>query len=81
MSTAVIDARAVPPLERHTLIFSTFDDLPPGAAFELVNNHDPVPLYFQFQQARKGLFEWCYLAEGPATWRVRIAKSATPQAA
>jgi uncharacterized protein (DUF2249 family) len=76
MSHAVIDARAVPPLERHTLIFSAFDELPPGAAFELINNHDPVPLFFQFRQARKGQFEWHYLTEGPATWRVRISKSA-----
>lgn len=37
MVTTLIDARAVPPLDRHTLIFSTFDALQPGQAFDLVN--------------------------------------------
>ncbi len=77
MSSALIDARAVPPLERHALIFSTFDALAPGQAFELVNNHDPVPLYFQFRHLRSGLFDWAYLEEGPARWRVCIARLAS----
>ncbi len=34
MTTTLIDARAVPPLDRHALIFSTFDALTPGQAFE-----------------------------------------------
>jgi uncharacterized protein (DUF2249 family) len=40
------------PLDRHPLIFSTFDSLHPGQAFELINNHDPVPLYFRFRKVR-----------------------------
>lgn len=83
MTTTLIDARPVPPLERHALIFATFDALQPGQAFELVNNHDPVPLYDQFQNARRGQFEWHYLVQGPARWQVRIAKAfaeATPVA-
>lgn len=75
MVTKLIDARAVPPLDRHSLIFSTFDALQPGQAFDLVNNHDPVPLYFQFKNARQGQFEWQYIVEGPARWQVRIAKA------
>lgn len=75
MITTLIDARAVPPLERHALIFSTFDALLPGQAFDLVNNHDPAPLYDQFQAARRGQFEWQYVVEGPARWQVRIVKT------
>ncbi len=74
MTPALIDARAVPPLDRHALIFSTFDALAPGQAFELLNNHDPVPLYFQFRHLRAGLFDWSYLEEGPGRWHVRIAR-------
>ena len=76
MTPAVIDARSVPPLERFPLIFSTFDSLVPGQAFELVNNHDPLPLYFKFRDVRKGLFDWQYVVAGPAQWRVRIARTA-----
>jgi uncharacterized protein (DUF2249 family) len=75
MTTTLIDARAVPPLDRHALIFSTFDALQPGQAFDLVNNHDPSPLYDQFQKARRGQFEWQYVIEGPGRWQVRIAKA------
>ncbi len=76
MSHAVIDARRLPPLERYPLIISTFDGLQAGQAFELVNNHDPVPLYFKFREVRAGLFDWQYLESGPGQWRVRITRTA-----
>jgi uncharacterized protein (DUF2249 family) len=76
MHHKVIDARALPPLERHPLIFSTFDSLHPGQAFELINNHDPVPLFFRFRQVRTGLFDWHYVQSGPGQWRVRITRTA-----
>lgn len=70
----VLDVRAIPPRNRHPLIFQTFDDLDDGAFFILVNDHDPKPLYYQFQAERAGQFTWDYLEEGPETWRVAIGK-------
>ncbi len=70
----VLDVRKIPPPQRHPLIFKTFDALEAGQAFELVNDHDPKPLYYQFQAERPGQFSWSYLEEGPTTWRVRIEK-------
>lgn len=64
----------VPPAQRHALIFSTFDSLPPGGAFEIVNDHDPMPLYFQFERVRAGQFDWHYLESGPTQWQVRIGR-------
>jgi uncharacterized protein (DUF2249 family) len=75
--TPAIDVRRVPPPQRHPLIFSTFDALPPGGAFEIINDHDPVPLYFEFERVRSGQFAWQYLASGPALWQVRIARTRT----
>ncbi len=75
MSQTVLDVRTIAPRDRHPQIFSTFDALTPGAAFELVNDHDPRPLYDQFTAERSGKFEWSYLEEGPQLWRVRIAKA------
>jgi uncharacterized protein (DUF2249 family) len=69
-----IDVRTIQPRERHPLIFRTFDDLKPGESFELVNDHAPTPLYYQFMHEREGLFDWEYLEEGPETWRVRISR-------
>jgi uncharacterized protein (DUF2249 family) len=69
-----LDVRTIQPRDRHPLIFSTFDNLKSGESFELVNDHAPKPLHYQFMHEREGLFEWVYLEEGPETWRVRITR-------
>ena len=71
-----IDVRTIPPRERHPLIFSTFDGLGVGTSFQLVNDHDPVPLYYQFQAEMPKRFRWDYLESGPEVWRVNITKVA-----
>lgn len=70
----VLDVRSEPPVRRHTLIFEAFDALAPGAAFELHNDHDPKPLYYQFAAEQPGTFTWEYLEQGPEVWRVRIGR-------
>lgn len=71
-----LDVRVLAPRERHPRIFSMFDSLNPGESFELVNDHAPTPLYYQFLHERAGLFSWEYLEEGPEIWRVRITNTA-----
>jgi uncharacterized protein (DUF2249 family) len=71
---ATIDVRHIIPRERHPLIFSTFDHLDAGEALLLVNDHDPKPLFYQFQAESKGEFTWDYLENGPEVWQVRIGK-------
>ncbi|MBZ0296799.1 MAG: DUF2249 domain-containing protein [Anaerolineae bacterium] len=70
-----IDVRVIQPRDRHPLIFRTFDNLQPGESFELINDHAPKPLYYQFLHERTDQFEWVYLEEGPETWRVRITRT------
>ena len=69
-----LDVRTIIPRERHPLIFDTFDRLAAGEAFELVNDHDPKPLYYQFNAERPGQFSWDYLEKGPQVWRVKVAR-------
>jgi uncharacterized protein (DUF2249 family) len=76
VATEPIDVRTVPPPQRHPLIFGRFDALAPGESIELVNDHDPVPLYFQFERTRPGQFAWRYLEAGPQRWHVRIGRIA-----
>jgi uncharacterized protein (DUF2249 family) len=76
-----IDVRSIAPRDRHPLIFDTFDALEPGAAFELVNDHDPKPLYHQLRAERDGQLDWAYLVQGPDEWRVRIGRTAATEAA
>lgn len=74
----VVDVREIVPRERHPLIFSTFRALEDKQAMLLVNDHDPRPLYYQFQAELPGGFTWDYLESGPDVWRVRITKGALP---
>ena len=71
-----IDVRTIVPRERHPLIFTTFRSLNGGDAMEIVNDHDPKPLYYQMQAEQPGQFSWDYLENGPETWRVRITRLA-----
>lgn len=74
MSEKVLDVRTIAPPQRHPLIFQTFEALNPGEHFILVNDHDPKPLYYQFKFERDGQFDWVYLEEGPAVWKVQVGK-------
>ena len=71
-----LDVRQLVPMQRHSTIFSTWQSLVPGKSFVLINDHDPKPLYYQFDAEHKGQFSWDYLESGPETWRVRIGKTA-----
>lgn len=71
-----IDVRETHPVRRHPLIFETFDSLADGEGFELVNDHDPKPLHYQFMHERPGQFTWEYLDQGPEIWRVAIHRRA-----
>lgn len=77
-TTQTVDVRDIAPRQRHPLIFSTFAGLAEGTAMELVNDHDPKPLYYQFEAELRGHFEWDYLERGPEVWRVAITKRARP---
>jgi uncharacterized protein (DUF2249 family) len=68
----VLDVRNEPPARRHELILGTYRDLGAGQGFILVNDHDPKPLYYQFDAEYTGKFTWDYLESGPEVWRVRI---------
>jgi len=71
-----LDVREIPPKDKHPTIFEWFDDLEPGESFTIVNDHDPVPLKYQFQAERgEDAFGWEYHDEGPEVWRVEISKA------
>jgi len=69
-----LDIRDLHPAQRHPLIFERFEALQAGESFVLVNDHDPKPLYYQFQAERTDEFTWEYLERGPEAWRVLIGR-------
>ena len=70
-----IDLRSLAPRERHALILARFAALQPGQALELIDDHDPQALRAQFEDRASGQYDWRHVETGPASWRVRIAKS------
>ena len=75
MTARQLDVRNEVPKRRHELIFETYFGLQPGETFELVNDHDPKPLYYQFDAEHHGEFSWEPVESGPDTWRVRIGRT------
>ena len=74
MTYTELDIRPVPPREKHPTIFAKFDKLTAGETFQLINDHDPMPLYYQFNAERPNKFNWEYVEKGPEVWRVNISK-------
>jgi len=70
----VMDVRPIPCSIKHGLIIRTWLDLPVGDHFILLNDHDPVPLYYQFSAQWPGAFTWEHLVRLPEEIRVRITK-------
>jgi len=76
-----LDVRDRPPAQRHEAIFDAYADLDAGEAFVLVNDHDPKPLYHQFEAEAGPEFRWEYRARDPGEFRVLVgrADAADPQ--
>ena len=44
-----LDVRDVPPVNRHPAIHEAFEALDPGETLTIVNDHEPKPLFYEFQ--------------------------------
>jgi len=49
MTATTLDLRDVPPADRHPKVHDAFDALDSGEALELVNDHEPKPLFYEMQ--------------------------------
>ncbi|HUW77345.1 MAG TPA: DUF2249 domain-containing protein [Candidatus Nanopelagicaceae bacterium] len=72
-----LDVREEPPARRHNLIFQTYAQTKESESFVLVNDHDPKPLFYQFEAEETGRFTWDYLESGPQVWKVRIGRKSS----
>jgi regulator of cell morphogenesis and NO signaling len=70
----VLNVTLIEPRLKHPTIFQHFDQLKAGQAFQILNDHDPKPLYYQMLGERGNVFTWEYLEKGP-WWRVQIRKN------
>jgi uncharacterized protein (DUF2249 family) len=70
----VMDVRPIPCSVKHGLIIRTWLGLEVGEHFILLNDHDPVPLFYQFSAQWPDAFTWEHLVKGPNECRVKITK-------
>jgi len=49
MAQTRLDLRDVPPPERHPKIHAAFEELDSGERLTIVNDHEPTPLYYEFE--------------------------------
>ena len=49
MAATTLDLRDVPPADRHPKIHDAFESLESGETLELVNDHEPKPLFYEMQ--------------------------------
>lgn len=71
---AQIDVREIPPRERHSRIFQSFDSLRPGEKIEITSDHEPRPLLAQFADTRPDTFEARFTESGPTVWKLEIER-------
>jgi uncharacterized protein (DUF2249 family) len=70
------DVRDIPCQVKHPQIMQRWFALPVGAHFVLINDHDPAPLYYQFNALFPEAFTWEYLEHGPEVFQIKITKVA-----
>jgi uncharacterized protein (DUF2249 family) len=75
------DVRDIPCRVKHGQIFRRWQELPVGQHFVLINDHDPIPLYQQFNAQFPSAFSWEYLLRGPEEFQVKITRLAAAEAA
>lgn len=73
-SSVRFDVREIPCRVKHAQILQRWADLAVGEYFVLINDHDPVPLYYQFEAQFPDAFDWVYLRRGPEEYQVKITK-------
>lgn len=69
-----VDARMYQPRDKHRVIIEAFESLTTGEVMELINDHEPRPLFYQFQAEYTDQFSWEYSENGPEIWRVAITR-------
>ncbi len=74
-----LDVRVLIPIERHKKLLQMFKELPVGASFIFINDHDPLPLYYEFRSIHGDVVGWDYLQRGGVDWKVKVTRNEASQ--
>ena len=74
-SNKELDVRVLVPIERHKLLLNLFEELPVGDSFTFINDHDPIPLFYEFKSIHGDVVGWEYLNRGGREWTVKVTRT------
>lgn len=75
-----LDVRVLIPIQRHELLVGLFKDMKAGDTFVFINDHDPIPLYYEFKSIYGDVVGWEYLNRGGREWKVKVTRTEDSQA-
>ena len=75
-----LDVRVLIPIERHKLLVKLFGDTKAGESFIFINDHDPIPLYYEFKSIYGDVVFWEYLNRGGREWKVLVTRTEASEA-
>ncbi len=70
-----LDVRVWVPIERHRTLLKLFKELPVGESFTFINDHDPLPLFYEFRSIHGDVVGWEYLQRGGRDWKVKVTRT------
>lgn len=70
-----LDVRVFIPIQRHEKLLKMFKELPVGESFIFINDHDPMPLYYEFRSIHGEVVGWEYLSKGGTNWKVKVTRT------
>ena len=68
------DVRVLIPIQRHQLLIKMFKELPVDEHFIFINDHDPLPLFYEFRSIYGDVVGWDYLNRGGREWKVKVTR-------
>lgn len=74
-SNKELDVRVLVPIKRHELLLKMFKELPVSESFTFINDHDPIPLYYEFKSIYGDVVGWEYLNRGGREWKVKVTRT------
>ncbi|MCZ2355534.1 MAG: DUF2249 domain-containing protein [Bacteroidia bacterium] len=73
------DVRVLIPIKRHELLLKMFTELPVNDSFVFINDHDPIPLYYEFCSIHGNVVGWKYLNKDNREWKVQVTRESESQ--
>ena len=70
-----LDVRVLIPIQRHELLVGLFKDMKAGETFTFINDHDPIPVYYEFKSIYGDVVGWEYLNRGGREWKVKVTRT------